>query len=134
MSTLFSRAEKAILGLFTGEGKEPAPAVLSLLSPADREQALAQIQGHPAVLAATFEQRGRTVVLALVVPATMPVATARQLGVDFVRMVTTLAPATPAPGADISAGDYDYIIGVGTPTDTEIAVGGKPTGSPRIAW
>ena len=134
VSALFSRAGKAILGLFTGEGEEPAPAVPSLLSPADREQALAQIQGHPAVLAATFEQRGRTVVLALVVPATMPVATAHQLGDDFVRMVTTLAPTTPVSGADISAGDYDYIIGVRTPTDTEIAVGGQPTGSPRITW
>ncbi len=48
--------------------------------------------------------------------------------------MATLAPTTPAPGADISAGDYDYIIGVRTPTDTEIAVGGKPTTSPRITW
>ncbi len=130
---LFSRLGKAIGVLFPGE-EEPAPAVQPLLSPAEREQALAQIQGHPTVLDATFEQRGRTVALVLVVPATTPVATARQLGDDFVRMVTTLASPALAPGADISAGDYDYIIGVRDPTDAEIAVGGKPTASPRVTW
>ena len=129
----FTWAGKAIVGLFTGD-EEPAPAVQSVLSRAGREQALAQIQGHPTVLAATIEQRGRTVALALVVPASTPVATARQLGDDFVRMVTTLAPTTPAPGADSNAGDYDYIIGVRTPTDVEITVGGKPSASRRISW
>ena len=130
---LFRQAGKAILGLFTDED-EPAPAVQPLLNRAEQEQALAQMQGHATVLGATIEQRGRTVALVLVVPAATPVATARQLGDDFVRMVTTLAPSTPAPGAAVIAGDYDYIIAVRTPADTEIAVGGKLTASARVAW
>ena len=130
---LVGRAGQAIAGLFRGS-EAPAAAVLPLLTRAEREQALAQITGHPTVMDATFEQRGRTVALALVVPATTPVATARQVGDDFVHMVTTLASSAPAPGAGIKikAADYDYIIGVRTPTNVKIAVGAKTTGSPHI--
>ena len=131
---LFRRVGTAFVGLFTDEEEEPAPVVPLLLSNVEREQALAQMQGHPTVLAATIEQRGRTVALALVVPPSTPVETARELGDDFLRMVRTLVPATPVPGGDIRPGDYDYIIGVRTPTETELAVGGRPTTSPRITW
>ncbi|MDP6581437.1 MAG: hypothetical protein QF681_12350 [Vicinamibacterales bacterium] len=124
---------KAIVSLFTGED-DPGPAVEPLLSQVAREQAVAQIQGHANVLAADIEQRGRTVALALVVPATTPVATARQLGDDFVRMVTTLAPSALGPDADSRAADYDYLIGVRTSNEVEIAVGGRPAASSRIAW
>ena len=132
---LIARARRAIAGLFTAED-EPAPGVPPLLRHAEREQALAQITGHPTVMDATLHQRGRTVTLELVVPATTPVATARQVGDDFVQMATALASAAPAPGAGIRirASDYDYIIGVRTPTDAKVAVGAKTTGSPRITW
>jgi hypothetical protein len=48
--------------------------------------------------------------------------------------VTSLASAGTAPTAGNRAGDYDYIIGVRTPTHTEIAVGGKSTASSHVTW
>ncbi len=133
VSVLFRWVGKVIANLFTG-AEDPGPTVEPLLGQVAREQALARIQGHASVLAANIEQRGRTVALALVVPATTPVATARQLGDDFIRIITTLAPSAPGPGEGIRAGDYDFIIGVHAPNDVEIAVGGRPTATPRIAW
>ena len=58
---LFKLAGKAMAGLFTHE-EEPIRAMPPVLSHAEREQALAQILGHPAVLDATFDQNGPTVV------------------------------------------------------------------------
>ncbi len=64
---LFGLAMRGIVGLFSGE-EAPDSTVQPMLNDAERERALAQIQGHRTVLEATIEQRGRTVALELVVP------------------------------------------------------------------
>ena len=129
----FIHLGQAIAGLFTGDA-DPAPSVQPLLSDASREQVLAQIQGHSTVLEATLRQHGPTVALAIVVPTTISVEAAHQLGDDFVRMVTALAAVRLVSAAAMNASDYDFIVDVRTRTDGDIARGGRPSGSPRIIW
>ncbi len=130
---LFKLAGKAMAGLFTRE-EEPIPAVPPVLGHAEREQALAQVLGHPAVLGATIDQNGPTVTLMLTVPVATTLTTARQLGNDFLRFVEQLGPMTSASHEDIEGGHYDYIVSVRTPTEAEVAIGGRPTDSPSITW
>ena len=130
---LIKLAGKAMAGLFPRE-EEPIPAVPPVLGHAGREQALAQILGHTAVLDATIDQNGPTVTLMLTVPVATTRTTARQLGNDFLRFVEKLGPTTSATPEDIEGRHYDYIVSVRTPTEAEVAIGGRPIDSPSITW
>lgn len=105
-----------------------------VLGPAEREQAVAQILGHPAVLDASLEQHGRTVTLRLTVSAATTLTSARQLGDDFLRFVEEVAPVTAASCEDIATDQYDYIVSVRHPSEVAVAVGGRPADTPRITW
>ena len=128
---LFRPVVKGVAGLFTGE-EDSTPAVPSVLGQAERELALAQIVGHPAVLDAAINQHGPTVMLALTVSAATTPMAAHQLGHDFLRFVEQLGPS--ASPEQVDSGQYDYIITVVTPTEAELALGGRPANAPRVTW
>ena len=71
--------------------------------------------------------------LVLVVGAATSEARAKQLGDNFVRMYKSLSDDDP-PGPTIGAGKYDYLIGVYTPSEKQIALGAKVSFADRITW
>ena len=128
---LFRPVVKGVAGLFTGE-EDPTPTVPPVLGQAERQLARAQIVGHPGVLNAAINQHGPTVTLALTVPAATTATAAHRLGLDFLRFVEQLRPSGSPEQVD--SGQYDYIITVLTPTEAELARGGRPANAPRVTW
>jgi hypothetical protein len=118
------------LGSDDGDDRPDRP----ILTAGEETLALDGARADGQVLEADIRQRGRTVALSLVVPADTPPDTARALGERFVLLVKTFASAEPDPDDDIGTGDFDYIVRVTSPVDTEIALGAKTTSESRLNW
>ncbi len=126
-------AIKTFAGWIMGGRGDDGPE-FPILTAREETLAVAGIRADSQVLAADVDQRGRTVALSLVVPTDTPPGTARALGKRFLLLVKTIASAEPDPDDGVGAGDFDYIVRVGTPTETVLAVGGKATSDTRINW
>ena len=92
-----------------------------------------QVKQYPEVRDASITRRGRQVGLVLIVGAATSEARARTLGENFVRLYKSHSDDSP-PGASIGTGKYDYVIGVYTPTEKQIALGAKVSFADRISW
>ena len=123
---------KAIGGWFSGD--DTSSPEFPMLSASAAEDATTAALAESLVLEANVQQRGRTVVLSLVVAADTPPDTARALGQRFVGLVKTAAPAEPNPSDEIGAGEFDYIIHISSPTDGLIARGRKTTVETQLRW
>ena len=123
---------KAIGGWFSGD--DTSSPEFPMLSASAAEDATTAARAESLVLEANVQQRGRTVVLSLVVAADTPPDTARALGQRFVGLVKTAAPAEPNPSDEIGAGEFDYIIHISSPTDELIARGRKTTVETQLRW
>ena len=82
---------------------------------------------------AAIRQEGNEFSLVLIVNAAINEDHARQLGDNFVRMVKTFSDDDP-PGQTIGTGKYDYLIGIYTATEEQVALGAKSRISDRISW
>ena len=102
----------------------------------DHEKMLAvtSVKGYPEVVDAAVKQDGQKVSLVVIVNRGTSVAKAKQLGDNFLRMVKTLSEAEPNPDNQIGRGVFDYLVGVYTPDQKELALGAKVRNSPRITW
>jgi len=123
---------KAIGGWFLSD--DVSSPTFPVLSASAAEDACSAVRAENLVLEAALQQRGRTVALSLVVSADTPPDTARALGERFVGLVKTAALAEPDPGAEIGAGEFDYIINVSSSTDGLIARGRKTTVETQLRW
>ena len=102
----------------------------------DHEKMLAvtSVKNYPEVLDAAVKQDGQKVSLVVIVNRGTSVAKAKQLGDNFLRMVKTFSEAEPNPDNQIGRGVFDYLVGVYTPDQKELALGAKVRISPRITW
>ncbi|MDP6581699.1 MAG: hypothetical protein QF681_13680 [Vicinamibacterales bacterium] len=130
---LLPAAIKTVAGWFMRGDGDDGPEFPILTEP-EETRALAGIRADSQVLDADVDQRGRRVALSLVVPSDTPPGIARALGERFLLLVKTIASAEPDPDDGVGAGDFDYIVRVGTPTETVLAEGGKATSDTRINW
>ena len=48
--------------------------------------------------------------------------------------IKTFADAEPNPTKDVGTGVYDYVVGIYTPAQELIAMGGKVRTSTRLTW
>ena len=75
----------------------------------------------------------RKVNLALIVGASMSQTEAQRLGENFLRLTKSLSP-DDNPRKEVGRGVYDYLIGVYTADQKEVALGAKVAFSPKITW
>ena len=132
--SLMPYAIRAIRGWLFGHADDDDAPEHPILTESETTRALAGARAAGPVLDAGIHQRGRTVVLSLVVPTDTPPDTARELGKRFVVLVKTFASTEPDPDDEVGAGEYDYIVRVSSPTENVIALGGKATSSTEINW
>ena len=125
LSTSAPRVEK--------KPKPTTPAV-PLLDEIAKQRAIHAIQQYPEVREAAITQKGRDVVLVVIVDHATSKARAKQLGDNFMRLVKTFSDAEPSPGVEIGRGVYGYLIGVYTPAKKRIALGAKVRTAPHITW
>ncbi len=104
-----------------------------VLTQEQKSLAIDSIMGQTLVRDAAISQEGRNLNLVVVVNAAASEEYAKEVGENFVRLVKTFGPEE-APGKDIGEGLYDYLIGVYTPSEEQIALGAKVRSSTRITW
>ena len=104
-----------------------------ILTASARQLAIDGISNDPEVLDVALSQDGEVLNLVLVVNASTSESRAKELGDNFVRMVKTFSSDSP-PGREIGRGSFAYLVGVYTPTETQIAIGAKDRTSTRITW
>ncbi len=92
------------------------------------------VEGYLEVLDAAITQDGRTLSLVLVVANATSQSRAQELGDNFVRMTKSLLQDGDSPSRQIGRGEYDYLIGVYSPNEDEIAFGAKLRAADRITW
>ena len=78
-------------------------------------------------------QKGCDLKLAIVVNAAANEAYARSVGERFVRLTKALGPG-PGPSKQVGKGIYNFLVGVFTPGQKQLALGAKSSGARRITW
>jgi hypothetical protein len=104
-----------------------------ILTASARQLATDAISGYPEVLDVDLRQDGLDLNLVLVVNASTSESRARELGDNFVRLVKTFSSDSP-PDREIGRGSFSYLVGVYTPTQTQIALGAKSRNATRVTW
>jgi hypothetical protein len=102
------------------------------ISESQESKVLRDITDYNEVVDATFVQEGISITLDLVVGEAIPLARAKELGIQYVRLFKIRSPDTQ-PGGLIGAGKFDYTITVSYP-DEEIARGIKPRLQSTVIW
>ena len=96
-------------------------------------EAIQAIKGFTDVQDATASKADLKVTLTLVVDPGTDVSRAKELGVEFVRLVMTFGPEdTPAEG--LGEGFFDYVIIVAYPDETLVARGAKSSLVAVVFW
>ena len=112
-----------------GNGNDDVP----VLTEDQKSLAINEIVGQSLVRDAAITQDGRDLSLVLVVNAAASEEYAKELGNNFVRLVKTFGPEE-VPGREIGEGIYDYLVGVYTPAEEQIALGAKVRSARSITW
>lgn len=131
--SLLPIAIKALGGWLFGDDEENRPEH-PILTEDEESLALAHVRADSRVLDAVLRQRGRTVVLSLVVPPDTSPDIARELGERFAVLVKAFSSTEPEPDDEIGAGDFDYLVRVSSPAETAIAFGGKVAAGATFNW
>ena len=118
-----------------GDGNDDVPAAtdVPVLTEEQKSLAINAMMGQSLVSDAAITQDGRNLSLVLVVNAAASEEYAKELGSNFVRLVKTFGPEE-APGREIGEGIYDYLVGVYTPAEEQIALGAKVSFARSITW
>ena len=117
----------------TSVAQESPDPTAPILTASARQTAIGAISQYPEILDVGLSQDGEVLSLVLVVNGSISESRARELGDNFVRLVKTFS-SDSSPGIEIGLGSFDYLVGVYTPTETEIALGAKSRNATRITW
>ena len=115
----------------TGEDAVPTRSPIDI-SVSQESKVLRDITDYNEVVEATLLQEGISIFLNLVVGEAVPLARAKELGGQFVRLFKIRSPDAQ-PGGLIGAGKFDYTVTVNYP-DKEIARGIKPRLQSTVIW
>ena len=133
--SLLPIAIKALGGWLFGDDEENRPEH-PILTEDEESLALAHVRADSRVLDAVLRQRGRTVVLSLVVPPDTSPDIARELGERFAVLVKAFSSTEPEPDDEIGAGDFDYLVRSAhpprprSPSEARLRPAPRSTGSP----
>lgn len=99
------------------------------------DQAIGTIKSYDLVKDAAVVQDGYTLSLVVVVNAATNEKTAKEMGDNFVRQVMVNAgELEKMPSKEIGQSNYDYMIAVVRPDESEVASGTKPRLAESIRW
>ena len=113
---LLPHAIRKIAAWFSGSG--PAQPANPVLTAVDEAAVIEDMRANAGVLDADLHQRGRTVVLSLLVPAGTALGAAREMGERFVRLVSRRAEADPPREDAGGAGRHDRTAAGAAPAPT----------------
>ena len=92
------------------------------------------IRQYPEVRDTAIDQVENKISLVIVVNYGTSEMRARQLGDNFVRAIKNTIKAEPNPSREIGEGIYNYLVGIYTPNESQIAIGAKDRSARSITW
>lgn len=117
------------------EAQREAASVAPIVPKIRLDQAIETIRSYDLVKDAAVVQDGYMLSLVVVVNAAMNEKTAKEMGDNFVRQVMVNAgDLEEMPSKEIGQSNYDYMIAVVRPDESEIASGTKPRLAESIRW